>query len=166
MTLHALGTAAISFTTGHHSYFWGCLLNMLYIPGKPRLVSSILFLKFFYCLAVPFCMQDLFPPTRDRIHTPLQWKCRVLTTGPPGKSLSLPLKKKKNKPFFAWNTAWHNASHISHSMQDSCYHFKSNSSKSWAGKWSVIQANMNYLWTGYFFFSISLLFFSADFFLI
>ena len=143
MTLHALGTAAISFTTGLHSYFRGCLLNMLYMPGKPGLVSSILFLKFIYCLAMPFCMQDLFSPTRDGIHIPLQWKCRVLTTGPPGKSLSHPFKKN---PFScAWNTAWHNASHISHSMQESCYHFKSKSSKSWAGKWSVMQANMNYL---------------------
>ena len=32
-------------------------------------------------------MWDLSYPTRDRTHTPLQWKRGVLTAGPPGKSL-------------------------------------------------------------------------------
>ena len=34
-------------------------------------------------------MQDLSSLTRDQTHTPLHWKCRVLTTGSPGKSHSL-----------------------------------------------------------------------------
>ena len=37
-------------------------------------------------LALPCCMQDLFPNQRSN-PCPGQWKRRVLTTGPPGKSL-------------------------------------------------------------------------------
>ncbi|XP_061049156.1 solute carrier family 49 member 4 isoform X3 [Eubalaena glacialis] len=32
-------------------------------------------------------MQDLSSPTRDRTRAPCTWKCGILTTGPPGKSL-------------------------------------------------------------------------------
>ena len=32
--------------------------------------------------------------TRDRTHVPLHWKCGVLTTGPPGKSLGLFFESK------------------------------------------------------------------------
>ena len=34
----------------------------------------------------PSCMQDLSSLIRDGTYAPLQWKFRVLTTGPPGKS--------------------------------------------------------------------------------
>ena len=40
-----------------------------------------------YLLAEPRGMWDLSSLTRDWTHAPLQWKCRILTTGPPGDSL-------------------------------------------------------------------------------
>ena len=40
----------------------------------------------FFFLAAPCCMRDLSSLTRGGTHAPLQWKRRVLTTGPPGKS--------------------------------------------------------------------------------
>ena len=51
--------------------------------------GSILFFLF-VCVSVPCGMWDLSSPTRDRIQnsSPLQWKRRVLTTGPPGKPLN------------------------------------------------------------------------------
>ena len=44
-----------------------------------------------FCLFVCFLaamhgMWDLSSETWDQIHAPLQWKYRILTTGPPGKS--------------------------------------------------------------------------------
>ena len=42
--------------------------------------------SFFFFLAVPRSMQDLSSLTRDGTRAPLQWKHRVLTTGPPGNS--------------------------------------------------------------------------------
>ena len=41
------------------------------------------FIIFF--LATSHDMQDLTSPSRESNPSPLQWKCRVLTTGPPGK---------------------------------------------------------------------------------
>ena len=40
----------------------------------------------FFFLAMSHSMSDLSSLTRDQTHCPLQWKCGVLTTGPPGKS--------------------------------------------------------------------------------
>ena len=50
------------------------------------------FLMFNFFLAMPCCMRDLSSPARDP--HPLQWKRRVLTTGVPGKSLSLFIKRR------------------------------------------------------------------------
>ena len=44
----------------------------------------VFFLSFFF-LAAPCSLQDLSSPARDGNRAP-QWKCRVLTTGPPGNS--------------------------------------------------------------------------------
>ena len=41
---------------------------------------------FFFFLAVPWAC-GISVPDQGRNPCPLQWKCRVLTTGPPGKSL-------------------------------------------------------------------------------
>ena len=38
-----------------------------------------------FFLAVPQGMWDLSSLTRDRTRAPLKWKCRVSTTGLPGK---------------------------------------------------------------------------------
>ena len=43
----------------------------------------------FFFLAAPYGMWDVSPPTRIKPIC-LQWKCRVLTSGPPGKSSPLP----------------------------------------------------------------------------
>ena len=64
-------------------------------PGKPCNYifkfhkSCLLYLSllFFFFLSPPNGMWDLSYLTRDRTCSPLQWKCRVLTTGPLGKSL-------------------------------------------------------------------------------
>ena len=40
----------------------------------------------FFFLAAPYGLQDLSSQTRDGNLRPLQWKCRVLTTGLPGNS--------------------------------------------------------------------------------
>ena len=42
---------------------------------------------FFFFLAVPYGLWDLNSLTRDLTLNSLQWKLRVLTTGPPGNSL-------------------------------------------------------------------------------
>ena len=51
------------------------------------------FFFWFWFLAMPHGMRYLSSPTRDRTRAPLQWKSRILTTGPPGKSLKWILKK-------------------------------------------------------------------------
>lgn len=47
--------------------------------------ATLIFFKKKNVLATPHPLWTLSAPTRDRIHTPLK-KCRVLTTGLPGKS--------------------------------------------------------------------------------
>ena len=49
---------------------------------------STLFKKLIYILAAPHSIWDLSSLIRDQTCTPLQWKCRVSTTGPSRKSLS------------------------------------------------------------------------------
>ena len=51
-------------------------------------VTLVLFFKFLLkiFLAVPCSMQDLSFPGQGLNFCPLQWNCRVLTSGPPGKS--------------------------------------------------------------------------------
>ena len=57
----------------------------------------LLLLLFFLILAMPRSMQDLSSPTRDWTHAlPLHWQRSVLTTGPPGKSLTCILNIYKN----------------------------------------------------------------------
>ena len=49
-----------------------------------RILQSQTF--FFFFFLEPHSMRDLSSLTRDWTLHPLHWKCRVLTTGPPGKS--------------------------------------------------------------------------------
>ena len=49
-----------------------------------KVITDIPFLL--VSLAAPCGMGDLSSPTRDQTYAPLQGKCGVLTTGPPGKS--------------------------------------------------------------------------------
>ena len=52
--------------------------------GAASLALFLFCFLFFSPLAVPHSMWDLSSLTRDRTCTPLKWKHRVLTTGPPG----------------------------------------------------------------------------------
>ena len=63
-----------------------CHLYILF--GEMSLMSFAHFLIvfFFLFLAMPYGSRILVPNRGLNVH-PLQWKCRVLTTGPPGKSL-------------------------------------------------------------------------------
>ena len=54
--------------------------------------NSLIILLF---LATLCGMTDLSSPIRGRTYAPLQWKYRVLTSGPPGKSLTHHFKSKK-----------------------------------------------------------------------
>ena len=62
------------------------------------LASVIDFIK--KMLAVLCVVRDLNSLARDQTHTPLQWKCRVLTTGPPGKSPIVWGKKTETQATF------------------------------------------------------------------
>ena len=55
--------------------------------------------SFLFCLAAPGGMWDLSSPTRDRTQAPLQWKCKVLTTGPPRKSPNSVLHSQYLPPY-------------------------------------------------------------------
>ena len=57
-------------------------------------VKEFFFFFFFLIFGLPCGMQDLSSPTRDQTHAPLQWKHRVLTIGPPGKSQLKELLKR------------------------------------------------------------------------
>ena len=61
----------------------------------PPALSHHFFFKIFIFLAMLHCMWDLSSLTRDRICTPLHWKLRILTTGPPG---STPASSSLNCP--------------------------------------------------------------------
>jgi hypothetical protein len=50
------------------------------------LLKGFILLKRKNFLAAPHGLQDLSSPTRNWTRAPVQWKCRVLTTGPPGNS--------------------------------------------------------------------------------
>ena len=55
--------------------------------GNWKLFIKAGLIGFFFVAACS--MQDLSSPTRDRTCTPMQWKCSVLVTGPPGNSQNL-----------------------------------------------------------------------------
>ena len=70
-----------------------------------------LFLVFFF-LAVPWGLWDLSSPDQGLNPCPQQWKCAVLTTGPPGNSPLLPSTSNTNKGYnrskwyLPWESKW------------------------------------------------------------
>ena len=67
--------------------FAGLRLGILFaLKGFPPQDSTFFF---FFFLTLPYSLQDLISPIRDWTCAPLQWKCILLTSGPPGKSLKI-----------------------------------------------------------------------------
>ena len=57
-----------------------------WLGGKNFCLFFFVFVFLGFFLSIPRGLRDLSSPTRDRIQAPQQWKCGVLTTGPPGNS--------------------------------------------------------------------------------
>ena len=95
----------------HHLMKWSHVLLLQQTEVIPFKFNILLkctysFFGFCFCFFFFFCaalhsMRDPSSPTRDRTCVPLHWKHRVLTTGPPGKSLHVPiLDHKKHVQIF------------------------------------------------------------------
>ena len=67
------------------------IIFLISLSGSSLLVQRIthdLAVLLIYFLAMQLSMSDLSPLTEGQTQTPLQWMCRIFTTGLPGKSLN------------------------------------------------------------------------------
>ena len=89
--LQSMGSQTIERLTLSLSRLWSPIVwpntSLDCISLSLFVLNNAFFLSFF---KAALCgMWDLSSPTGDRTCSSLQWECRVLTTGPPGKSLFL-----------------------------------------------------------------------------